>query len=142
MAAQRLNPDVGFALEGTTANDVPNPIAEEDDQIPPNPVCRLGDGPALTVMDTSLIVPPQLLKFLRGTADKHKIPYQLKSHLGGGTDAGSIHRANAGIPSAVISVPCRYIHAPTAYLNRDDYANTLKLLQALLKDIKWEAVRA
>jgi tetrahedral aminopeptidase len=141
VAAQRLNPDVGFALEGTTANDIPNPTAEVDDQIPPNPVCRLGDGPALTVMDSSLIVPPQLINFLRSTADKNKIPYQLKSHLGGGTDAGAIHRANAGIPSAVVSVPCRYIHAPTAYLNRDDYDNTLKLLQAVLKDINWEAVR-
>jgi putative aminopeptidase FrvX len=128
-------------LEGTTANDIPNATAEVDEQIPPNPVCRLGDGPALTVMDSSLIVPPQLINFLRATADKNKIPYQLKTSLGGGTDAGSIHRANAGIPSAVVSVPCRYIHAPTAYLNRDDYNNTLKLLQAVLKDIKWEDVR-
>ncbi len=141
VAAQRLNPDVGIALEGTTANDIPNPMAEPDDMIQANPVCRLGDGPALTVMDSSLIVPPQLLNFLRGTADKHSIPYQVKTHLGGGTDAGSIHRANAGIPSAVISVPCRYIHSPTAYLNRDDYANTLNLVQAVLKDIKWDAVR-
>ncbi len=142
VAAQRLNPDVGFALEGTTANDIPNPIAEVDDTISPNAVCRLGDGPALTVMDSSLIVPPQLLGFLRSTAEKNKIPYQLKTSLGGGTDAGAIHRANAGIPSAVISMPCRYIHAPNTYLNRDDYANTLKLIQAVLKDIKWEAVRA
>lgn len=141
VAAQRLNPDVAFALEGTTANDIPNPTAEADDDIPPNAVCRLGGGPALTVMDSSLIVPPHLLNFVRATAEKNKIPYQLKTSLGGGTDSGAIHRANAGIPSAVISMPCRYIHAPTAYLNRDDYDNTLKLIQAILKDIKWDAVR-
>jgi putative aminopeptidase FrvX len=29
-------------------------------------------------------------------------------------------------------VPCRYIHSPTAYLHRDDYANTLRLVQAAL----------
>ncbi len=143
VAAQRLKPDVAIALEGTTANDIPNPMAEidEDEGHFPNPTCKLGDGPALTVMDRSLIVNPQLLNFLRDTAEKHKIPYQVKTYLGGGTDAGAIHTSNAGVVSGVISVPCRYIHSPTAYLNRDDYANTLKLIQAVLKDMKWEAVR-
>lgn len=135
VAAQRLLPDVAFALEGTTANDIPNPSADPDAENNPNPACRLGDGPALTVMDRSLIVPPHLLKFLRDTADKEKIPYQLKTMLGGGTDAGSIHTAFGGTQAAVISVPCRYIHSPTAYLNRDDYDNTLKLLKAILKRI-------
>lgn len=142
VAAQTLKPDVAIALEGTTANDIPNATAEVDDIEPGNPACKLGFGPALTVMDRSMIVPPQLLKFLRATADKNKLPYQLKTALGGGTDAGAIHTTTVGVPSAVISVPCRYIHSPTAYLNRDDYANTLKLLQAALKDITWSAVRA
>ena len=28
VAAQALNPDVAFVLEGTTANDLPNPLAD------------------------------------------------------------------------------------------------------------------
>ncbi len=79
--------------------------------------------------------------YLGDTADKHGIPYQLKTHLGGGTDAGAIHTTTVGVMSGVISVPCRYIHSPTAYLNRDDYANTVRLVQAVLNDIKWETVR-
>ncbi len=143
VAAQRLKPDVAIALEGTTANDLPNPVVDVDDEdgAYPNPACKLGYGPALTVMDRSLIVNPQLLGFLRETADKHKIPYQLKTHLGGGTNAGAIHTTTVGVMSGVISVPCRYIHSPMAYLNRDDYANTVKLVQAVLKDIKWETVK-
>jgi endoglucanase len=135
VAAQALNPDIGIALEGTTANDIPNPAANPDDEDQLNPVCRLGGGPALTVMDSSMIADPRLLNFLRQTAEANKIPYQLKTKLGGGTDAGGIHVSNAGIPSAVISVPCRYIHSPTAYMHRDDYTNTLKLLQAALNGI-------
>ncbi|MEZ4668960.1 MAG: M42 family metallopeptidase [Anaerolineae bacterium] len=142
VAAQTLKPDVAIALEGTTANDLPNPLAEPDDTEENNPACKLGDGPVLTVIDARLVVPPQLLNFLRNTAEKNNIPYQLKTQPGGTTDAAAIHLSNAGVPSAVISVPCRYIHSPTAYLNRDDYANSLNLLQAVLMDIKWDGVKS
>ena len=95
-----------------------------------------GGGPALTVMDRSMIADPRLIKLLRETAEAEGIPYQFKTQLGGGTDAGSIHLAGAGVPSAVISMPCRYIHSPTAYLHRDDYDNGLRLIKAVLNRIE------
>lgn len=140
VAARILKPDAAIALEGTTANDVPNPNADTDDDTDNNPTCGLGDGPALTIMDRSMIAHPRLLAFLRQTAEAESIPYQYKTQLGGGTDAGAIHQANEGVPSAVVSVPCRYIHSPAAYLHRDDYANTLKLLQAALNRLTWDAI--
>lgn len=141
VAAQTLNPDVAIALEGTTAHDLPNPNAEIDEELVPNPVCMLTCGPALTVMDRSVIVDPRLLRFLRATAEANGIPYQLKTAQGGGTDAGAIHTANAGIPSAVISVPCRYIHSPAAILHRDDYDHTLRLVQAALRGLTWDVLK-
>ncbi|HEX2623051.1 MAG TPA: M42 family metallopeptidase [Phototrophicaceae bacterium] len=141
VAGQTLNPDVALVLEGTTAQDIPNPLEDPDDGDEINPTCRLGSGPALTVMDRSMITNPRLFKFLKTTAEKHGIPYQIKSQLGGGTDAGSIHITNGGVPSAVMSVPCRYIHSPSAYLNRDDYASTLKLAQAFLNEVTTAAFR-
>ena len=140
VAAQKLQPDVAFALEGTTAHDVPNPAADPDEDEPVNPTCMLGHGPSVTVMDSSMIVDPRMLRFIRSTAESHNIPYQLKTRPGGGTDAGSIHTSNAGIPSAVICVPCRYIHSPAAYLNRDDYANTLKLVQTVLNTMTFDVL--
>ena len=135
VAAQTLNPDVAFVLEGTTANDVPNPMADPDEDLDVNPTCVMRGGPALTVMDRSMIVNPRLLAFLRRTAEAEDIPYQLKTQLGGGTDGGSIHLANAGAPTAVIALPCRYIHSPTAYLHRDDYDNALRLIKAALRSL-------
>lgn len=135
VAAQRLDPDLAIVLEGTTAHDVPDPMADPDDVTVNNPGCKVGYGPVLTVMDRSMITPPWLLNFLRQTADANAIPYQLKTALGGGTDAGRIHLSNAGIPSAVISMPCRYIHSPIAYLSKTDYANDLKLVQAALNNL-------
>jgi endoglucanase len=140
VAAQALNPDVAFVLEGTTANDLPNPLADPDDSDEVNPTCRVQGGPALTIMDRSMIVHPGLLNFLRRTAEAERIPYQVKTQLGGGTDGGAIHRSNVGVPTAVISIPCRYIHSPTAYLHRDDYDNTLRLIKAALNGITRDAI--
>jgi putative aminopeptidase FrvX len=135
VAAQSLRPDVAFALEGAPTHDIPNPVANPDDAEEPNPIARMGGGPVITVMDRSMITDPRLLAFLRRTARENSIPFQHKTAPGGGTDAGRIHTANSGIPSAVISVPCRYIHGPVALLNTDDYAHTLRLLQAALNSL-------
>lgn len=142
VAVKFLNPDVAIALEGTTAHDLPDPTADPDEDFDINPTCRIGNGPALTVMDRSMITHPKMLAFLRKTADDNGIPYQLKTQLGGGTDAGQIHIANGGVPSAVVSLPCRYIHSPAAMLNRDDYGHTLDLLKAALNNITFEAIRS
>lgn len=141
VAARALQPDIAFVLEGTTAHDVPDPTADPDDVTEVNPACRVGGGPTLTVMDRSMIADPRLLSFLRKTAEANDIPYQLKSALGGGTDAGGIHTSNSGVPSAVISVPCRYIHSPAAMLSRDDYAQTLKLAQTALNSVTRDLLR-
>jgi endoglucanase len=135
VAAQTLKPDMALVLEGTTAHDLPNPTAELDDDETPNPACQVHGGPVLTVMDRSLIVNPRLLTFLRETAEMENIPYQYKTQLGGGTDGGAIHTSNSGVLTGVISLPCRYIHSPTAYLHRDDYDHTLRLIKAVLNRI-------
>ncbi len=135
VAAQSLKPDIAFALEGAPTHDLPNPTAEPDDHEQPNPVARMGGGPVLTVMDRSMVTDPRLLGFLRETARSNNIPFQHKTALGGGTNAGRIHTSNAGIPSAVISVPCRYIHGPAAMLNLDDYDNAKRLIQTALRTI-------
>ncbi|MFQ3566060.1 MAG: M42 family metallopeptidase [Aggregatilineales bacterium] len=132
VVAQALRPDAAFVLEATTAHDVPNPTAEADDIIEENPACRVGAGPVLTILDRSIIVNPRLLAFLRETAEAASIPYQFKTAPGGATDAGAIHSAGYGIPTAVVSLPCRYIHSPSAHLHRDDYEHTLQLVKQAL----------
>lgn len=141
VAAKILQPDAAFALEGAPAHDLPNPLAEPDDMDEPNPLARLGAGPVITVMDRSMITDPRLLRYLRETARTNNIPFQHKTALGGGTDAGRIHVSNAGVPSVVISVPCRYIHSPAAVLNRKDYDNTLRLIQAALSNFTPEILQ-
>ncbi|MGV2436173.1 MAG UNVERIFIED_CONTAM: hypothetical protein LVT10_15895 [Anaerolineae bacterium] len=81
VAAKILKPDVALILETTTAQDLPNPHASEgEDQ--PNPTCRLGAGVALTVMDAGSITPPQLLRFVEQTAQRHQHPLPIQNQLG------------------------------------------------------------
>lgn len=143
VAARRLKPDVGLALECTTAGDFPNPLADPDSDDPAdlNPTCRMGHGPALSFMDRSMIADPRLLRYLRQLADVYGVPYQLKTQLGGGTDAGAIHRANTGVPSAVISIPGRYIHSPHALISRNDYLNAVRLVQAFLENLTGDVLK-
>lgn len=132
VAAQRLMPDVAIILEGTTAHDIPNPLSAPDDDTDTNPTCRVQGGPVFSYMDRSMIANPKLLDFLRQTAEEARIPYQFKTQIGGGTDGGVVHLANHGIPTAVISLPCRYIHSPLAYLHRDDFDAALSLAKAFI----------
>jgi endoglucanase len=93
---------------------------------------RLGDGPAITVMDNSFIADRRLVDLLINTADERKIPYQFKRPGVGGTDGGSIHLAREGVPSVAVSIPARYIHSPVAILDLADFWHMVKLVQATL----------
>ncbi|GAB4562144.1 MAG: M42 family metallopeptidase [Anaerolineae bacterium] len=128
VAAYQVAPDMAFALEGTIADDLPK---EKDE----SPTTELGKGPALTVMDRSVIVDPRLLRFLIQVAEREGIPYQFKQPGIGGTDAGRIHLAREGVPSAVVAVPCRYIHGPTSLLDKRDLERTIQLMEAALRTI-------
>lgn len=128
VAAQAIQPDIAVVLEGTTCADIPLSIAHGEST-------KLGEGPALTVADRTTIAHPRVLKGIIEAAEKAGVPYQWKRTTFGGTDAGSIHLAGAGVPTGIVSVPCRYIHTPAALLSLDDVEHTKKLMHAFLESI-------
>ena len=137
VAAYAVAPDLAFILECTAADDLPRLDEETDEGIP-----RLGQGPAITVMDRSFIADRRLVDFLIDTAVAHELPYQFKRPGIGGTDAGAVHLAREGIPAVAVSVPARYIHAPAAILDLRDFWNTVKLMQLSLRRLpeeKWKS---
>lgn len=128
IAAYDVAPDMAIVLEGTTCADIPG--AEEHGQS-----TRLGHGPAITVMDRTNIPARPIIETLALIGDENGIPWQWKRTTFGGTDAGSIHLTRAGVPSATVSVPCRYIHSPCAFMSLKDYENTRRLLEAFLPHV-------
>ncbi len=125
VAAYAIEPDVAFALESTVCDDSPK---EKDI----SPTTRLGNGPAITVADNSLIADQRLVNLLISTAKENRIPYQIKQPMIGGTDAGRIHITKAGVPSAAVAVPTRYLHSPVNLLSMKDFENTLALMTKAL----------
>jgi endoglucanase len=134
VAAYRIEPDLALALEGTICDDAPK---KED----VSPTTVLGQGPAITVMDRSFIADKRMVRLLVETANEQDIPYQFKQPGVGGTDAGAIHLAKAGIPAVAVAVPCRYIHAPVSMLSLNDYDNLLALMVAAIQALpdRWPA---
>jgi putative aminopeptidase FrvX len=131
VAAQYLNPDLAIAIDSTPANDLP--LHDHSENVAYN--TKLGLGPAIYIADGSTLHDPQLVRFLRETAEEEKIPYQLRQPGGGGTDSGAIQRSLAGIPTVSVSVPHRYTHSPISIARVEDWKNTINLLHAALKRI-------
>ena len=65
------------------------------------------------------------------TAEAEGIPFTVDaSARATGTDADAIHISRGGIPSAVVSVPLRYMHSPVEMVQLDDVEAAAKLIAA------------
>ncbi len=131
VAGYYFNPDIAIAVDSTPARDLPDYEGRENFTYN----TKLGLGPAIYMANSSAIDHPSLVKFLQETAIKHKIPYQMRQPGGGGTNAGAIQGARAGVPVVSVSVPHRYTHSPISISRIDDWKNTLNLLHVALKNI-------
>ncbi|MCG0238115.1 MAG: M42 family metallopeptidase [Firmicutes bacterium] len=129
VAARQVSPHVALALECTSCGEGPGVS-------PPETVTLLGKGPALSWMDGTAIVPEGLRRHLEALAERAGIPYQYRTLTTAGTDAGQIHLARAGVPTAVVSVPCRYIHSGAGLIHRQDYEGALALVRLFVESIE------
>ena len=134
VSAFAVKPDVGIAVDVTTANDIPE--VDEKDW-----VTELGKGPAIKVMDKGNISHPKLRELLIKIAEEEKIPYQLEVLPGGATDAAAIMVSREGVPVATISIPCRYIHSPIEVLDLKDAVYASKLLAAFVKKLSKDHIK-
>lgn len=132
-AAYHIKPSVALVFEGTSAGDVPDAKEHKIST-------RLRKGPAITFMDRSVVVNRALFKRLREVAESEGIQYQLRQMTTGGTDAGPISLSHTGVPTGVISVPCRYIHSPVSVLDLQDFEETVRLAAAVLQSIAEKGV--
>ena len=126
-AAFAQDPDMGIVLEGTSANDLgmtPEVIR----------CCELGKGVAVSFMDNSTIGNRGLFKKTLEIAKAEGVHHQVKHYVAGMNDAGEIERARGGIPTIVLSVPCRYIHSPSSVCKLTDVDDQLALTKAMLNN--------
>lgn len=127
--AYRVNPDMAIILEGTVCFDVVDAPGHGMGTV-------MGQGPAISVIDKSTIANRKMLEHLVSVAKEDQIPYQFRRVSGGGNDAGRVHTTRGGVLTGAISVPTRYIHAPSQMISLDDYENTIRLVEAFLRSVE------
>ena len=135
VAANLIKPDLAIAVDVGVAYDVPGMTGEKNEG-------KLGDGPLAILMDATSIAHDGLRKHIKDVAEHHNIPVQWATTPGGGTDAGSIHVANEGIPTITIGVPLRYMHSNVSVLNIDDYTNSVRLITEIARSLNDDSYQA
>ena len=128
VATRKINPDFGYGLDTTIANDVPGAMEHEK-------ITSLGKGTAIKVMDSSVISDSRMVRYMRERAEKHKIPFQLEVLTAGGTDTAAIQRSGEGAITGCISIPTRHIHSVVEMCHLEDIKGSIALLKSCLEEM-------
>lgn len=119
-AAFAVEPDVAIAVDVTDTGDLPErktPMAVD-----------MGKGPAVKVMDRSVICTPAVCAALEQAAKDCGIATQREILQFGGTDTSALQKARAGVQAGAVSIPTRYIHSPSEMCAVGDVEDAAKLL--------------
>ncbi len=128
MIVERIRPDIAIVTDVThdTQSPMMNKIQNGDVACGAGPV--LSYGPA---------VHNNLLKLIIGAAERERISFQRAAvSRATGTDTDAFAYGAAGVPSALISLPLRYMHTTVASVHQQDVENVIRLITASLRSIK------
>jgi len=115
-----VDPHVGIAVDVTHSSDYPGSDKKISGEV------KLGEGPVLC---KGANINPVIGKMLVETAKEKEIPYQfVAAPSGTGTDANAMQLTRAGVATALVSVPNRYMHTPLEVISLKDLENSAKLL--------------
>lgn len=119
-AAFAVQPDVAIAVDVTDTGDLPErktPMAVD-----------MGKGPAVKVMDRSVICTPAVCAALERAAVDCGVTTQREILQFGGTDTAALQKTRAGVQVGAVSIPTRYIHSPSEMCAVSDVEDAAKLL--------------
>ena len=128
--AYSLRPDLAVAVDVTFETTPPGHDEKELGRH------TFGSGPVITRGST---LDPRLFELLHEAAEADGIPFTLTATARAtGTDADAFHISRAGIPTALVSVPLRYMHSPVEVVQLDDVDNAARLIAAFARHLPAE----
>lgn len=128
MIAEKIKPNVAIVTD--VCHDTSTPMINKIEQGD----FAIGNGPVLTVGPA---VHNNLRKLIIERAEKAKIPFQrAAASRATGTDTDAFAYSNEGVPSALISIPLRYMHTTVETAHQEDVENTIKMIYHALLGIK------
>ncbi len=137
MIAHRIQPDVAIITD--VCHDSQTPMMSKI----MNGDLACGKGPVLSYGPA---VQNNLLKHIIDQADKNKISIQRQAaSRSTGTDTDAFAYSNAGVASALISLPLRYMHTTVEMVHKKDVEDVIKLIYHSLITIKnnqdWRCIK-
>jgi putative aminopeptidase FrvX len=128
MIVERIKPDMAIVTDVTHDTQTPMMSKVQSGDI------ACGMGPVLSYAPA---VHNTILKHIVKTAEKERIPFQrLAASRATGTDTDAFAYGAAGVPSALISLPLRYMHTTVEMVHRDDVEHVIQLIYASVKALK------
>lgn len=126
--AYSLQPNVALVVDVTHATDYPGINKQTHGDI------KIGKGPTIT---HGICNHPEVVKRIEQVATKAKIPLQHETvSATSGTDTDAVFWTRGGIPSALISLPNRYMHSPVEVVNLKDLEQIPKLMAGFSETVK------
>jgi putative aminopeptidase FrvX len=126
--AYSLKPDLALVVDVTHATDYPTVSKAQHGDI------KVGHGPAVTHGGCNH---PEIVARLEQIAKAKKIPLQHEAMSAtSGTDTDVIFWTRGGIPSALISLPNRYMHSPVEVVSLKDLEKIPELMAAFAQSLK------
>lgn len=124
-----VDPQVGFAIDVGFATDIPDIPKKLLGDI------KLGAGPELSRSCDNNVV---LGRLIRKVAGEHRIAYQeTASHrASGGTDTAQMQMTRAGVATALVSIPNRYMHSQVEMCDLRDVEGAVQLLAESIAALK------
>ncbi|WNJ17970.1 M42 family metallopeptidase [Pontibacter sp. G13] len=128
MIAERIQPDVAIVTDVTHDTSTPMIDKKQHGDV------KAGKGPSMTVGPA---VHNNLLKLIQQTAKAHDIPFQREAaSRSTGTDTDAFAYSNQGVPSALISLPLRYMHTTVEMAHKADVEAVINLIYHALQRIE------
>ncbi|MDB6055702.1 MAG: Peptidase family protein [Verrucomicrobiales bacterium] len=125
--AYSLKPDIALIVDVTHATDYPTVSKAMHGDV------KIGKGPTLTHGGCNH---PSMVERLENLAAKENIPVQHEAMSAtSGTDTDVVFWTRGGIPSALVSVPNRYMHSPVEMISLNDLEMVPRLLAAFAKSV-------
>lgn len=126
--AYSLHPDVALVVDVTHATDYPTVSKAQHGDT------RIGAGPTLTHGGCNH---SEVVRRLEEVAAARRIPLQHEAMSAtSGTDTDVIFWTRGGIPSALISLPNRYMHSPVEVVSLKDLEMIPRLMAAFVHSVK------
>lgn len=133
VAVDFADPDIGISIEAGVSADYPGigPTQAQE---------RLGGGPGIFLLDSSMIPNRKFRDFFFQVADEIGIPLQPDVLTGYGEDGAEIQKYDSGRPVVNMTVPTRYLHAHTGLIQRSDFDGAVELLIQVLRRLDQDTV--